>query len=402
VTIIHPAAQRRIDCARGHAATAALVSAGAVCATLAACSSSAPADPTPAVLAQYTVDLVASYSDTVTQVRVLADAVDAFVAAPSADGLTACQSAWRTAHQAYGESEYSRFYGGPIDQAQGGMNEWPIDESFIDYTAQAPTGGIINDPTDYPAITAQILATADEKGGLENLSTGFHAVEFLLWGQRVDQTLGPGTRPFTDFVDGGTADNQDRRRVYLQTATTMLLADMTSMVAAWNLADPASYASTLAAESPHDALSAIFRGVSQMAISELLYERLDDPFVSQDQKDEESCFSESTIDDLIANGLGIEDAYLGHYRTAAGATLEGPSISDLVKAKNPALDAQLRQELAAVRAAIGAIPPPFDHAVLAADTAPEHIAVKAAIDAFQPMQGLLDQAATELGIVNNL
>ncbi len=374
----------------------------AACASLLACGSAPASDPTPAVVRRYAVNLAASYADAVSQAQVLADAVDTFVAAPGDDGLTACKSAWLTAHQVYGQAEYSRFYGGPIDAAQGGMNEWPIDESFIDYTVQTPNGGIINDPVDYPAITEQILATADEKGGLENLSTGFHAIEFLLWGQRPDPTQGPGTRPYTDFVDGGTAAAQDRRRTYLQTAASLLVSDMTAMQAEWGLADSTSYASVLLAGDPQTALADFFRGISQMAVSELLYERLDDPLVSQDQKDEESCFSESTWNDLVANALGIENAYLAEYTTLAGNTLAGPSISDLVKAKDPALDAQLRAELAAVRVAIGMIPPPFDHAVLAPDTSAEHMAVAAAVAAFQPMQGLLDAAAKSLGIVNNL
>jgi len=153
---------------------------------------------------------------------------------------------------------------------------------------------------------------------------------------------------------------------------------------------------------PNDALTKFFRGISQMAISELLYERLDDPYISQDKKDEASCFSESTYNDLVANALGLEDVYTGHYQTLAGSVLQGPSISDLVKAKSTSLDAQLRQELAAVRAGIGAIPPPFDHAVLSPAMSAERMSVKAAVDAFQPMQGLLDQAAMALGIVNNL
>lgn len=370
---------------------------------LTACGSgSGTPDPTPAVLHQYVVNLDANYKDAISQVQALKTAVDAFVAAPSADSLSACRQAWLSALPWYSKGEYSRFYGGPIDKAQGGMNEWPIDESFIDYTVQNPTGGIINDPTGYPQLTAPILAMADEKGSIENLSTGFHAIEFLLWGQRADQTQGAGMRPETDFVDGGTAANQDRRRTYLLVVTDMLLSDLRGMEAQWNLANKSSYASQLLASNAHDALSKVFRGLSTMAISELLYERLDDPFVAQDQKDEESCFSESTFDDLVANALGVENAYLGHYQTLAGAVLQGPSISDLVKAKNPALDAQMRQELAAARAAIAAIPPPFDHAVLAPPTSPEHIAVGAAVASLQPLQGLLDQAGQALGIVNNL
>ena len=362
--------------------------------SLAACSSS---DPAAGVVQQYAKNLGQNYADEVPKLEALQAAVDAFVAAPSASGLAAAQQAWLDARPLYSESEYSRFYGGPIDAAQGGMNEWPIDEAFIDYTVANAMGGIINDPQHYPQLTPAVLAASDEKGGIENLSTGFHAVEFLLWGQRPDQTQGPGERPFTDYVDGGTAANQDRRRTYLQSATQLLVSDMRGLAAAWDLTDSSSYGSQFVHATPKASLTKLYRGFSQMAISELLYERLDDPFISRDQKDEESCFSESTIDDLVNNALGVEDVYLGRY----GATV-GPSVSDLVRAKSPALDMQLTQQLAAIRAAIAAIPPPFDHAVLAPAGSPANDAVGAAVQSMQGLQALLDQAAMQLGIVNNL
>jgi len=346
---------------------------------------------------QYAKNLSQNYSDEVPKLEALQAAVDAFVATPTADGLAAAQQAWLDARSLYSESEYSRFYGGPIDQAQGGMNEWPIDEAFIDYTTANAMGGIINDPQHYPQLTATVLASSDEKGGIENLSTGFHAVEFLLWGQRPDQTQGPGQRPYTDYVDGGTAANQGRRRAYLQVATQLLVGAMRGLAASWDLTDASSYGSQFVHAAPKDSLTKLYRGFSQMAISELLYERLDDPFVSRDQKDEESCFSESTIGDLINNALGIEDVYLGRY----GATV-GPSVSNLVRAKSPSLDMQLEQQLAAIRAAIAAIPPPFDHAVLAPAGSSANDAVAAAVQSMQSLQGLLDQAAMQLGIVNNL
>jgi putative iron-regulated protein len=354
-------------------------------------------DPVAPVVHQYAVNLDANYKDVIARLEDLQAAVDAFVAAPSADLQVAAQQAYLAVRPWYGECEVSRFYGGPMDQAQGGMNEWPIDEAFIDYTVGNPLGGIINDPTDYPQLTATVLATADEKGGLENLSTGFHAIELLLWGQRAAQTDGPGQRPYTDFVDGGTAANQDRRRTYLSVATQLLLDDMRGLEAQWDLTDKKSYGAELVAGSSKDGLTKMYRGFSQMAISELLYERMSDPFRSQDRKDEESCFSESTSIDLNANMLGVEDVWLGQYHD-----LQGPSVQSLVAAKDPALAAQVTQQLATVKAAIAAIPPPFDHAVIADPSTPEHQGVQAAIDAFAPVQGLLDQAAGTLGIVNNL
>ncbi|MFI5290203.1 MAG: imelysin family protein [Polyangia bacterium] len=357
---------------------------------------SAP-NPEAAAVHEYAVNLDANYKDVIARLSDLQTAVNAFVQAPSAAGLAAAQQAWLAARPPYGECEVSRFYGGPLDQAQGGMNEWPIDESFIDYTTTNPNGGIINDPTDYPQLTAQVLAVSDERGGIENLSTGFHAIEFLLWGQRVDQTAGPGQRPYTDFVDGGTAANQDRRRTYLKTATDLLLSDMQGLDGQWDLTNPASYGAMMVAGAPKDGLTKMLRGFSNMAISELFYERLSDPYVTQDRKDEESCFSESTFTDLNANALGVEDVYLGRYQM-----MTGPSLSDLVKAKNPALDMQMRQELSAIRAALAAIPPPFDHAVLSPVGSDAHDKVQAAIDAFSPVQATIDQVAQVLGITINI
>jgi putative iron-regulated protein len=358
-------------------------------------------DPIEGAVRQYALQLHANYKDSVAQLTALKAAVDAFVEGPSAEGLVACREAWLSAHRWYSQGEVSRFYGGPIDRAQVGMNEWPIDENFIDYTLGNPKGGIINDPGAFPEITPPALASADEKG-VETVSTGFHAIEFLLWGQRGDQKEGPGTRPYTDYVDGGTAANQDRRRAYLSAATSMLLDDMRGLEAEWDLSEKNSYASRFVSDKPQDALTKVFRGLSQMAISELFYERLFDPVVSLDRKDEESCFSESTHNDLVANALSIEDVYTGHYRTSDGTHMQGPSLSDLVRAKSPTLDGQIRAQMGAVLTSIEAIPPPFDHAVLAPAASPENRAVQTAVTAFQPVQGTLGQIAQVLGIVNNL
>ena len=349
------------------------------------------------VVRQYAVNLEANYHDVVTKLEALEMAVNAFVAAPTDAGLSACKQAWSDARPIYGACEVSRFYNGPIDAAQGGMNEWPIDESFIDYTVGNPMGGIINMPTMFPQINAQVLAASDERGGIENLSTGFHAIEFLLWGQRVDQTSGPGQRPYTDYLDGGTAPNPDRRRTYLQVTASLLLDDMRQLDAAWDLTDPKSYGSMMVNGPSHAGLTNILRGFSNMMISELFYERLDNPYVTQDKKDEESCFSESTIVDLQANALGCQNVYLGVYNS-----LSGPSVSALVKAKSPALDAQLQSELQAVRDAIAAIPPPFDVAVLSPPTSDANMKVTAAVNAFAPVQATIDQAVALLGVTINL
>lgn len=364
------------------------------CALLAGCGAS---DPTTDVVKQYTVLMRENMADVVNTLTGLQDAIYAFTDAPSADGFAACQQAWLDARPSYGEMEVARFYGGPIEEVQGRVNEWPIDEAFIDYTAVNPTGGIINDPAHFPMLTPPILASSDEKGGIENLSTGYHAIEYLLWGQRPDQTSGPGTRPYTDYVDGGTAANQARRRTYLRSAIELLVSDLGGVQAAWDADEPNSFANQMLRKKPQDALELIVRGFSQMAISELYYERMYDPYITQNRKDEQSCFSESTQVDLASNALGVENVYLGRY-----GAVTGKGITDLVAAKNPALDAQLRATLGAIRATIDAIPPPFDHSVISPDGSTAHTAVQNALDQFTPLQDQMHQLADLLGVTVNL
>jgi len=359
------------------------------------------------VVQTYAVNLKANYEDAIVKLEAFQDVIDAFVEAPSESGLAAAQAAWLDAHAIYGQSEVSRFYGGPLDEAQGRMNEWPLDENFLDYTADSPMGGIVNSPDLYPEITVDLLKSTDHMGGLENLPAGFHAIEFLLWGQRLSQSDGPGNRPYTDYVDGGTAANQDRRRAYLKAATELLLSDLQGVASEWDLSDPNSYGSEFVAAPTGDSIQNIARGLTDLSISELYYERLLDPYTTMDRKDEESCFSETTYTDLVANAIGVENVYLGRY-----GSVSGPGLSDLVRAQAATLDDQLRTQIHATVVAITAIPQPFDHTVIAPATSPDHQKLDTAVQAFWPLlphnnpgsgpQDLYESMAATLGVVINL
>lgn len=377
---------------RSHRGLAALL------ACLAACGSDDPEpDATAAVVRQYAAILDAMYEDSIAGVEELSARVDDLVTDPSVDALDAARQAWLDARPPFGEAEVSRFYKGPFDSAQGAMNEWPIDENYIDYTPGNPDTGIINDPEQFPDITPALLMSLVGRGGTENYATGFHAIEFLLWGSRPDQLEGPGDRPYTDFVDGGTAENQDRRRIYLKTVTLMLLEALRSVKKEWDLTDDKSYGADFVAADPHDSLTLIYRGFSQMAISEILYERLSNPFRSRDRKDEQSCFSETTWEDLNYNMLGVEHVYLGDYGKS-----KGPGITDLVAALDADQDERMRERITLTRKAIKAIPPPLDHAILSDPSSEPYLKVKEAVEVFEPMLDLLREQAETLDITNNL
>jgi putative iron-regulated protein len=349
---------------------------------------------------RYVQVVVASYDAAIAEAEALDIAVDAFVAAPSADTLAAAKQAWLTARDTYGQTEVYRFYGGPIDVEPGGLegqiNAWPMDEAYIDYVDGDLEAGVINDLTTYPTIDAALLIDLNTKVGEDSISTGWHAVEFLLWGQDL-RADGPGARPWTDYATGadGTAANQDRRGQYLILVTDQLVADLKSVKAAWD--DGAEYRAAFEQADAKEALTRVLLGMGSLSGAELSGERMSVAYDTRDQEDEHSCFSDNTHNDFIANALGIENVYLGRWGDSAGA-----SLSDLVKGLDEALDTTLREQLRATNEAMAAIPAPFDQAIAAAEGTPQREAVADAIAALKAQTETIVDVATLLDISLNL
>ncbi len=342
--------------------------------------------------------VIATYADMVKSAEQLQADVDAFLAAPSAAGLAQARSAWLAAREVYGQTEAFRFYGGPIDaepdNLEARINSWPLDEVYIDYVDGVPEGGVINDPTQ--TIDRASLIALNTAGGEDDISTGWHAIEFLLWGQdhRVD---GPGERPYTDYVAGpdGTAANQDRRAAYLEVVTDLLVDDLKTVSAAW--AEGAAYLDAFEHGDPRDSLTKILLGMGSLSGAELSGERISVALDTQDQEDEHSCFSDNTHRDLYNNALGLENVYLGRY-----GALDGVGLGDLIAARDPELDSTLRVQLRATVEAMQAIPPPFDQAIQAPDGDPARDAVGAAIAALKAQTKTIAEAAALLDITLNL
>jgi putative iron-regulated protein len=285
-----------------------------------------------------------------------------------------------------------RFYDGPIDNPdtgpEGQINSWPLDEVYIDYVAGSPTGGIINNTAMFPAITKQVIADANTVGAEENVSAGYHAIEFLLWGQDTNPN-GPGARPHTDYLPG--AANHDRRGQYLKLTAELLVDDLQAVVDAWK--DGAEYPADLAAD-PKEGLRRILQGMGSLGGAELSGERMTVALENRDQEDEHSCFSDNTHRDLHNNALAIQNVYLGRY-----GSIDGPGLDEIVRSRDPALADKLAQQLSASIAAVDAIPPPFDTAIM---NDAGRATVLAAVRALQDQTETLVEVATLFGIQINL
>lgn len=347
---------------------------------------------TEGVLAHYGTLVHAAYADTATAARTLQAAVDAFLAAPSEAGLQKARTAWLEAREWYGQTEAFRFYGGPIDGEdgpEGQINAWPMDEAYVDSVVDNQAAGIINNPA--VKLDADTLAALNEKDGEENISTGWHAIEFMLWGQDL-RADGPGERAWSDFVDG-RKPNADRRRGYLKVVTDLLVSDLEGLEKAWApgggnyradfVANPAS-------------LDKMVSALGILSRAELAGERIEVALDSQSQEDEHSCFSDNTHRDVVANALGIRNVWKGEFVRLDGSRVSGASLSALVAAKDKVIADKVSSRMDASVNAAEAIPAPFDQAILAGN--PGRAKVEATVVALKSQTEALVEAAAVLGI----
>jgi putative iron-regulated protein len=375
------------------AASATLTGLPAHAATPNAAAATASAVDAKAVAAHYATLVHASYSDTLAAAKDMQAAIAAFVAAPSAEGLDKARKAWLAGREFYGQTEAFRFYSGPIDDdkgPEGQINAWPLDEAYVDYVSGKPKAGLVNTPKF--KITKAALAKANERGGEENISAGWHAVEFLLWGQDQSET-GPGNRSFEDYVKG-KGENAERRAQYLTVATELLVDDLSAMAAAW--APGAKNYRAKFEKGGKESVRKIIVGLGSLSRGELAGERMEVALNSQDQEDEHSCFSDNTHRDVVNNAKGIQNVWLGQYTRRDGSKLEGPGVRDLVAAKNPALAEKTSAQLALSVSSAEAIPAPFDRAI--AKGAAGRPAVEKTIESLVAQSKLLVESASAVGI----
>lgn len=365
-----------------------------VSALLSSVLAAAPSDTskTPTVLQNYSQLVYESYLEAHATAAKLQLAVDQLVANPSVPSLEKAKRAWLESRVVYGQTEVFRFYEGPIDNATSGVegliNAWPLDEAYIDAVVGQENAGIINDPARYPVISEELLISLNENGSETNVATGFHAIEFLLWGQDFS-TSGPGTRPYTDFVSG-IGKNALRRGIYLQLASNLLVKQIGLVRDEWNPAKLNSYGSMFAKQASEEAITKVFKGMFTLLTDELAGERMYTAFESQLQEDEHSCFSDNTHNDIIENIRGVIKVWTGDYQGK-----QALGFDELVE---PALAQQVSQQLYVALAAALSLPTPYDQLLLASEGSQERQQFLDAIFAVLNAGNAVKAAADSIGI----
>ncbi|TPK24554.1 peptidase [Mesorhizobium sp. B2-5-9] len=378
-----------------------------------------------AVIKTYSDIALAKYEDSLTTARALDKAVDALLANPSAETLNAARDAWKAARVPYQQTEVYRFGNKIVDDWEGEVNSWPLDEGLIDYVAKSYgtesdanslyTANVIANKEieingkkiDASTLSPEFLSgTLQQAGGIEaNVATGYHAIEFLLWGQDLHGSgPGAGERPYTDYdLKNCTGGNCDRRTQYLKSATDLLVSDLQKMVNDWK--EDGAARKNLVDGEPNTAISIIFTGMGSLSYGELAGERMKLGLLLHDPEEEHDCFSDNTYNSHLYDAVGIRAAYHASYTRLDGTVVSGPSVHDMVKAADPAIDKELSDKLDVSVAKMEAIKAralageAYDQQIAEGNTA-GNATVQAAIDALIDQTKSIERAVGALKLNN--
>ena len=366
-----------------------------------------------------------AYEDSLITARKLHQAIGAFLDAPSDTTLEQARSAWVEARVPYQQTEVYRFGNAIVDEWEGKVNAWPLDEGLIDYVDAGMYGSESEENSFYAAniianatltvagrtidattIDVGLLQSLHEVDEVEaNVSTGYHAIEFLLWGQDLNGTgPGAGQRPATDYVLGAdcTGSNCERRRAYLMAATELLISDLEDITAAWGADGDARAA--LDGLAPTGQIAVMLTGMGSLSYGELAGERMQLGLMLHDPEEEHDCFSDNTHNSHYDDARGIYNVYHGRYERIDGSVVEGPSLASLVQATAADLDSEMRARLDATAAAMQRLKDSADSGEMAYDqmlgeSNPEGNAlVSAAVEALKSQTRVIERVAVALGV----
>ncbi|AIW18550.1 peptidase [Vibrio coralliilyticus] len=316
----------------------------------------------------------AVFADALTTAKTLDQSIESFLAAPSEAKLAEVKQAWLDSRVPYQQSEVFRFGNAVVDDWEGQLNAWPLDEGLIDYVStdyqyelgnEGASANIVANKQltigatklDVAQLTPEAIADLNEVGGSEaNVASGYHAIEFLLWGQDLNGTnAGAGERAYTDFVvgKGCTNGNCDRRGEYLKAAADLLVQDLQWMEKQWSSDVKGNYREELLNDSADNGLRKMLFGMGSLSLGELAGERMKVALEANSTEDEHDCFSDNTHNSHYYNEQGIYNVYTGLYKREDGTLLSGPSIADLVAQKDKAAAKEIQKQFDVTRSQVG-------------------------------------------------
>ena len=315
------------------------------------------------ILVNYSNIAEAKYKDALILAKEMHSSIEKFMNNTNESNFIAVKDSWLKARTIYQQTEVFRFGNPLVDDWEGKVNAWPLDEGLIDYVDNTNYYPSENDFSNFNVIANKKLKVEGELidasvinpkllsnklheiGGNEaNVATGYHAIEFLLWGQDLNgNESGSGNRPYTDFdLEACTNDNCDRRREYLVAASQLLIEDLQYIQSVWSSEGQARLDLL---NDQKNGLKRILIGMGSLSYGELAGERMKLGLMLHDPEEEHDCFSDNTHNSHYYNVVGINNVFLGKYKSLDGKVVSGPSISSLLSEVDNGLNKKTKKSI---------------------------------------------------------
>ena len=315
------------------------------------------------ILVNYSNIAEAKYKDALILAKEMHSSIEKFMNNTNESNFIAVKDSWLKARTIYQQTEVFRFGNPLVDDWEGKVNAWPLDEGLIDYVDNTNYYPSENDFSNFNVIANKKLKVEGELidasvinpkllsnklheiGGNEaNVATGYHAIEFLLWGQDLNgNESGSGNRPYTDFdLEACTNDNCDRRREYLVAVSQLLIEDLQYIQSVWS---PEGQARLDLLNDQKNGLKRILIGMGSLSYGELAGERMKLGLMLHDPEEEHDCFSDNTHNSHYYNVVGINNVFLGKYKSLDGKVVSGPSISSLLSEVDNGLNKKTKKSI---------------------------------------------------------
>ncbi|MFT5032905.1 MAG: putative iron-regulated protein [Bermanella sp.] len=384
-----------------------------------------------AVLAAYREQAYRVYDDAYQAARLLYRDIDVLVQQPSNESLLAARKSWRAARVPYSQTEALRFGHWFVDEWEAKVNSWPIDEGFIDYVDDAyqasatnvwaranivGSDSIVVAGRDVPLnyIVFKQLQMLESVADVEAVVvTGYHALEFLLWGQdRHGTERGAGERPWADFsiehcTNGPLPAESDKpcrkRGEFLKTVAILLMRQLQEMREHWG-PGAGTPGDRLVRGDADAGLNRVLFGLAAMSTEELAGERMQVALLTHAPEEEQDCFSDDTHNSLWYNAKSIENFYYARYEGRSSLSIPAHSLAALAARYYPELAAQLDEAFKNTREAMQAIreqgesQQQFVDQMIAEGSVEGNALFETAINHLQLQAVLLNSLADNLGI----
>lgn len=238
-----------------------------------------PASKNSTPLTDFYIDLAQQqFSSTCSSVKQLQQAVQKFVSQPSEEGLSSVKTEWLSSHNHYASTQLFRNINikhpvldhsntDPVQHTLAvRIDQTPILPGYIDEIEGYPNSGYVFSTL---SIDRTTLNKEHQFADSAYVAMGFHAIEFLLWGEnnRTHQAFSALPAAESESTNNDLSLFKVRRSELLSLTTSMLAEDLNTLCAEWD-ANTGFYATTLQSLSA-DEQSAEINAATEQLISNL-------------------------------------------------------------------------------------------------------------------------------------